>query len=1082
MLLSLPIGFVLYTITDNPQIAMAASVTENFTSSFWNNGTPQADPGSDLTVSDNEVVSVNLSRNVTTYFYRDFGADYFNNGGNFTHKFTTAYTYGANSGVNYIWALTDNATDWNTLDEGNGSALGLWWYYTATDLRLRELVAGTATANDDSSNLAQNTEYYVTIDYNSSNGTYGTLVAYIATGDYHGEVGASDVDAVVITLTANFSFRYVFNTMSNNTGYPTHVISTYIRNLNLGDLPISVPTMNTTAADNISATSVNLNGSILSTMENCDYRGFRWKESSSGSWTDNWTESGNFTAGSFSHQISSLSEETRYDYQVMAHNSGGWGYGDTISFTPIANIIEILADGTKAWHQRPETIHNPYPFITYTAWVNSVGDIGVTSVNHTDNNSITSFTLEAAFEVDDHDVPALWIDPDGYIHAFYTKHGAELSLHHRTSSNPYSIATFEADDPIATSNVTTYVQPVYVPDEGVLYLYYRWGAAGTYQWRYVYSEDYGSTWSGEVVFVDQFDSKRPYTEPVLNGTNRIDYVVSPSNGEDCEDAFHFYKSGSNYYKSDGTLIGDNTTLPFVGDNMTKLYDHTVTGYDSKVWDIAIDDNGYPVILIDVFVNISTDHRYNYATFNGTDWTVQEICEAGAPIQGSPQRSYAAGMYLDRNDTNIVYAGRNVGDYWEMDKYTTADGGATWDYIHLYNPNTEKSIRPKAVVNSYGLLDAVWATGTYNTYTSYNLTLYGYFTNDYPNVVPPPPTNVSATDGSSSENVTITWTKVINATGYYVRRDGVQVSGLLGDVATYTDTTADAPTITPGSSVATDGSSTSNVSLSISGLVSNNGTAHAYDVVANNAAGNSTASDNDTGFRGTTTLTYQWYISAGDSDASYSIIAGATSPTYTDNTSPSGNITAGTASASDATSLTVVVLSLSGELANDGAGRYWKAEISMTGASSQNSTADRGYKGIGTLTYQWQRSAADSDAAYSNIIGATTDPYNDTGGVASPDGRYYRCVLNADGATQTTSSADRGNMILLSSTIATNTRTFASTVLPIIVIIIIILGVKFTMESELNLLQKMMVSGIIIIIGLTFVASTQAGINAATWNW
>ena len=63
--------------------------------------------------------------------------------------------------------------------------------------------------------------------------------------------------------------------------------------------------------------------------------------------------------------------------------------------------------------------------------------------------------------------------------------------------------------------------------------------------------------------------------------------------------------------------------------------------------------------------------------------------------------------------------------------------------------------------------------------------------------------------------------------------------------------------------------------------------------------------------------------------------------------------------------------------------------------------------MGSLTYQWQRSAADADASYSDISGATTASYNDTGAPANGDGRYYRCVLNATGASQQTSTADRG---------------------------------------------------------------------------
>jgi len=176
---------------------------------------------------------------------------------------------------------------------------------------------------------------------------------------------------------------------------------------------------------------------------------------------------------------------------------------------------------------------------------------------------------------------------------------------------------------------------------------------------------------------------------------------------------------------------------------------------------------------------------------------------------------------------------------------------------------------------------------------------------------PPPTGVTATKGTYTDKVVITWTKSTGATGYKVYRGAVLVD-TLGDVATYDDTGADAPTITPGTASATDGDYSDKVVLSLAGESVANGTTHTYTVIAVNDEGESGPSESDTG-----------------------------------------------------------------------------------------------YRGHGSLTYQWQRSAADSDANYSNLTGALTDPYNDTTGPGDGTGRYYRCVLNATGATEETSSSDRG---------------------------------------------------------------------------
>ncbi len=197
--------------------------------------------------------------------------------------------------------------------------------------------------------------------------------------------------------------------------------------------------------------------------------------------------------------------------------------------------------------------------------------------------------------------------------------------------------------------------------------------------------------------------------------------------------------------------------------------------------------------------------------------------------------------------------------------------------------------------------------------------------------PAAPTDVDATVNLTNK-VTITWTKSTGATDYHVWR-GINDLGAAGDVATFDDNTADAPTITAGTALATDGTYTDKVVLSLDGASANNGTSYTYKVVASNATGN-----------------------------------------------------------------------------------------------SANSATDNGYRSPGALTYQWQRSAADSDAAYGNIVGATTSNYDDTSGVVAPDGRYYKCILDATGAAQQTSTVNRGYEAAVGDSAPTVTTTTITNIL------------------------------------------------------
>jgi hypothetical protein len=181
--------------------------------------------------------------------------------------------------------------------------------------------------------------------------------------------------------------------------------------------------------------------------------------------------------------------------------------------------------------------------------------------------------------------------------------------------------------------------------------------------------------------------------------------------------------------------------------------------------------------------------------------------------------------------------------------------------------------------------------------------------------PAAPTNVQASDGAYTDKVVITWTQSTGATGYQVYRDGTAL-GWLGVVASYDDTGAGAPTITPGSSVASDGAYTDKVALSLSGTSVSNGTTHTYKVRARNATGESADSGTNTGYRGVGSLTYLWQRSAGDSDATYTNISGATSSSYNDTGAPA-----------------------------DGSGRYYKCRLNAAGASQRYSASNRGYRAV-----------------------------------------------------------------------------------------------------------------------------------------
>ena len=109
---------------------------------------------------------------------------------------------------------------------------------------------------------------------------------------------------------------------------------------------LSLPTLSTNAATSITTGGATLNGNITATGgEDADQRGFRYRKTGTSTWT-NWTQTGPFDTGAFTHPVTGLSAGTGYEYQAMAHNSAGWAYGSTRSFTTVSLLSTwYLAEG-----------------------------------------------------------------------------------------------------------------------------------------------------------------------------------------------------------------------------------------------------------------------------------------------------------------------------------------------------------------------------------------------------------------------------------------------------------------------------------------------------------------------------------------------------------------------------------------------------------------------------------------------------------------------------------------------------------------------------------------------------------------
>ncbi len=295
------------------------------------------------------------------------------------------------------------------------------------------------------------------------------------------------------------------------------------------------------------------------------------------------------------------------------------------------NPTVFSSNGALAWHQRPQAVYHNDKL--YWGWIGKDGDIGIASYNYSDN-TLNKNTLIRNFEADDHNTPVVMVrNSDSKIIVAYSKHNAETTIYWQISSNAEDITSFGSQNTFTASDTVTYPSVIQLTGEtgDPIYLFYRTNGATNY-WRYIKSTDGGLSFSRETKLIQEFDNMSPYTHPVKNGTDRIDFSVNDSKGGNgpSEDIMHMYYQSGSFYKSDGTKICDVSDLPITAkSDLTMIYNSSATdNYDAKNWDIAINSDGYPVITWAKYVDLDTDHRYMRSYWNGSSWNTEEVGKAG----------------------------------------------------------------------------------------------------------------------------------------------------------------------------------------------------------------------------------------------------------------------------------------------------------------------------------------------------------------------------------------------------------------------------------------------------------------------
>jgi len=407
-----------------------------------------------------------------------------------------------------------------------------------------------------------------------------------------------------------------------------------------------------------------------------------------------------------------------------------------------ARHYETLSeDGAWCWFSDPRAIYVEGKTKQIIAgYVSKNGSIVVTSLNTVSGNKIEK-VIHSGFTKDDHANPSFLILPDKKIMIFYSPHGGSGSkIWYAVTKNPEDITEWETAQNINENTPGrsgfTYTNPVMLSAEkNRIYLFWR---GGNYQPSFAYTDDLGKTWSKPATLIQSstLSLKRPYVKITSNNIDEIHFAFTDGHprNEPLNSIYYMkYKKGM-FYKAGGNKIGSIKNLPLKHEsadivyNAPANYKRTGNGVRAWVWDIAIDKKGVPVIVYTQLPE-ETLHYYYYARFNGKTWENNLITPAGKyftrMITSKSERElephYSGGIALDHSNPSIVYLSKPVKDIFEIEKFTTSDGGKNWISEPVTQNSLKDNVRPYAVCNSSASVnpDLLWMYGDYRHYTDYS---------------------------------------------------------------------------------------------------------------------------------------------------------------------------------------------------------------------------------------------------------------------------------------------------------------------------------------------------------------------------
>lgn len=348
--------------------------------------------------------------------------------------------------------------------------------------------------------------------------------------------------------------------------------------------------------------------------------------------------------------------------------------------------------------------------------------------------------LHERFEVDDHDVPALWRRADGRWLAVYTKHKTDDLTRWRVS---------EPGDPRTWGPERTFDWSEFTGGRGVTYSnlhvldgrLYCFARAVNDDPCALVSDDDGDTWTyaGKLFTRPKVGYVNGYTRYVSTPT-RIDLVTTDHHPRDYNNSiYHGYLEAGALHRSDGTVV-DPVALKGEAPSQVELTTVLEAGslWDGEpmthCWTIDIRRAADGTIAAVLLARreeeepstdrhrVVADHRYFYARLApGGEWQVRQLAKAGAGLLPHEQ-DYTGLVAIDPYDLDSLYVStpidpRDGTELAHHEIFRTGDAGTTW------TPITENSdvdnLRPIVAPGDPARVPLLWFRGPMTASQHYN---------------------------------------------------------------------------------------------------------------------------------------------------------------------------------------------------------------------------------------------------------------------------------------------------------------------------------------------------------------------------